>query len=93
MAKVGSVELKIARIEGFRVRIRYLGGPDVRGDREGMPAYPYERASRDAWTVADWRRERFSQVYPGFDVDVLDGDDNVVNAGQTRLETVRDSYD
>lgn len=93
MAKVGSVELKIARVEGFRARIRYLSGADVRGDREGMPTYPYERAARDAWTVADWRRERFSRTYPGFDVDVLDGDGNIVTAGQTLLESVRDTYD
>lgn len=93
MAKVGSIELKIGRIEHFRVRIRYLNGPDVRGDRAGMPTWPYERAARDAWTVADWRERRFCNVYPGFDVDVLDGDGNVVGAGQTLLQTVRETYD
>jgi len=89
LAKVGSVELKIGRIEHFRVRIRYLNGADVRGDREGMPTWPYERGARDSWTVADWRARRFRNVYPGFDVDVLDGEGSVVAAGQTLLETVR----
>jgi hypothetical protein len=93
VAKVGSVELKIGRIEHFAVRIRYLNGPDVRADRTGMPTWPYERAARDSWTVAEWREGRFCNVFPGFDVDVLDGDGNVITAGQTRLETVRESYD
>jgi hypothetical protein len=93
VAKVGSVELKIARVEGFQIRIRYLAGADVRGDRQGMPAWPYERAARDAWSVADWRERRFCNVYPGFDVDVIDGDGNIVSAGQTLLQTVRESYE
>jgi hypothetical protein len=92
MAKVGRVELRISQIEGFLVRIKHLGGADVRSDREGMPAWPYERAAKDAWSVADWRRERFAVTYPGFNVDVLNGDGEAV-PGQTRLESVRDSYE
>jgi len=91
MPKVGRVELRISQIEGFLVKLLHPGGVDVRSDRAGLPTWPYERAARDSWTVADWKRERFSQTYPGFSVDVLDGDGNPV-AGQTRLETVRDSY-
>jgi hypothetical protein len=91
MPKVGRVELRISQIEGFLVKIQHLDGRDVRSDRSGMPGWPYERAAKDAWSVSDWKRERFNTVYPGFDVDVLDGDRNVV-AGQTRLESVRDSY-
>jgi hypothetical protein len=62
-------------------------------DRQGLPQYPYERAARDAWTVANWKRDRFSATYPGFTVDVLNGDDQVITAGHTLLETVRDTYD
>ena len=91
MPKVGRVELRISQIEGFLVKIQHLDGRDVRSDRSGMPGWPYERAAKDSWTVAEWKRERFNTVYPGFDVDVLDGDRNIV-AGQTRLESVRDSY-
>jgi hypothetical protein len=92
MPKVGRVELRISQIEGFLVKIHHLDGRDVRSDRQGMPSWPYERAAKDSWTVADWRRERFNTVYPGFDVDVLDGD-CVPAAGQTRLENLRESYD
>ncbi len=92
MSKVGRVELRISQIEGFLVRIKHLGGADVRSDRSGLPAWPYERAAKDGWTVADWKQERFTATYPGFNVDVLDGDSNVA-AGQMRLETLRDTYD
>lgn len=73
------------------MRIKHLGGTDVRSDRTGMPPWPYDHAARDAWTVADWRRKRFAHVYPGFDVDVLDRRHQPV-AGQTRLESVRTTY-
>ena len=33
MPKVGSIELKIARVEGFRAVVSYLDETDVRGDR------------------------------------------------------------
>lgn len=91
MANVGSVELAIARRERFLVRIRHLDGTDVRFDRSGMPTWPYGRAAKGVWTVADWKRERFQPTYPGFTVDVLDGDRSPV-PGQTKLKTVRESY-
>jgi hypothetical protein len=90
--KIGTLEMKIARIEGFRVRV-LSENRNVRSDREGMPPWPYENAARDSWTVAKWKQERFVSLYPGFEVDVLDGDGNIVEHGRTLLETVRESYD
>ena len=92
MPKVGRVELRISQVEGFLVKVLHGDGRDMRSDREGIPSWPYERAAKDAWTVAEWKRERFASVYPGFDVEVLDADRNPV-AGQTRLENVRDTYE
>jgi hypothetical protein len=74
------------------VRIKHLGGADVRSDRTGMPPWPYDHAAKDVWTVADWRRKRFAHVYPGFDVEILDRRRRPV-AGQTRLESVRSGYE
>jgi len=91
LARVGRVELRISQIEGFLVKIQHLTGADVRSDRAGMPAWPYERAAKDSWTVAQWKRERFQPVYPGFNVEVVDGDGNLVHGGM-RLESVRDTY-
>lgn len=91
--KIGTLEMKIARVEGFQVRVAYPDGRNVRSDREGMPPWTWEKAARDNWTVARWKQERFRSVYPGFEVDVLDGDGTIVEYGNTLLETVRDSYD
>ncbi len=51
------------------------------------------KAARDRWSVGRWKQERFVSLYPGFGVDVLDGDGEIVEFGQTLLETVRESYD
>ena len=90
--KIGTLEMKIARVEGFRVRVT-SDGRDIRSDRAGMPPWPYEKAARDRWSVAQWKHDRFISLYPGFGVDVLDGDGEPVEFGQTLLETVRESYD
>ena len=85
--------MKIARVEGFQVRVTTADGRDIRSDREGMPSWPFEKGARDRWSVARWKADRFVNFYPGFAVDVLDGDGTVVEFGQTLLETVRESYD
>ena len=91
MAKVKRVEKSIWDVEGFSVRILYHTGVDVRSDREGVPVYPFDRAAKNEITVESWKAQRFRPNYPGFEVDVLDGDGDSVN-GNTKLATVRDSY-
>jgi hypothetical protein len=91
MAKVKNVEKRIWDIEGFAVTIRY-NGRDVRSDYTGLPQYPaYERMAKNDMTVAAWKENRFFPAYPGYDVDVLDGDGNACQ-GNTKLGSVRDSY-
>ena len=92
MSAVANVERKIRRIEGFRVRILHLSGVDVRGDRTGLPQYPYHRAAENDITVETWKATRFRPSYPGFEVDVVDRRGNSVQ-GNTKLETVRATYD
>ena len=93
MPKVKRVEKQIWDLEGFAVTIRYEDGRDVRGDRKGLPSYSHlERAAKNSMTVAQWKDQRFRDRYPGFDVDVLDGDGEAAHGG-TLLGTVRDSYD
>jgi len=92
MPKVKNVEKKIWEIEGFDVTIKYPnGGSDVRGDKNGITQYAYKNAAKHDMTVNEWKNNRFSKCYPGFDVDVLNGDGDTV-PGQTHLGTVRDSY-
>ena len=91
MPRIDKVEAKIFRVEGFNVTICDQHGRDIRGDRTGIPQWPYENASKDNWNVAEWVWGRFLQQYPGFTVKVLYGDDSVA-VGQTALATVRGSY-
>ncbi|MCI0625897.1 MAG: hypothetical protein L0387_30355 [Acidobacteria bacterium] len=92
MPKLKNVEKRIWDIEGFAVIIRHSDGRDMRGDSTGIPQYNhFERMAKNDMTVADWKFKRFYTVFPGFDVDVLDGDGSAV-AGNTKLGTVRDSY-
>lgn len=67
-----------------------LAGKNVRDDRQGIPGYPYQRASADC-TVAVWISRRFKSSFPGFDVAVLDGRGRRVS-GHMKLSTVRNTY-
>ena len=91
MSKIKNVERRIWDVEGFAVRFLYLDGTDVRGDKSGLPQYHYDRAAGNDVTVETWKETRFRQVYPGYEVDVLDGYNSSVR-GNTRLATVRRSY-
>jgi len=71
MPPVKNVEKKIWDIEGFDVVLRGSDGHDVRGDRRGLPQYPYDRAAKNDMTVEAWKARRFRPTYPGFDVDVV----------------------
>lgn len=91
MSKVKNIEKRIWDIEGFDIVIKHAG-KDVRGDCGGLPQYPqYDRMARNDMTVAEWKDARFFRAFPGYDVDVLDGNGNVV-PGHTKLGGIRDSY-
>lgn len=90
MPTVENVEKRIAKIEGFEVTIR-RDGRNVRGDRENLPTFRRQRAMKGGATVAQWKRVRFNQMFPGFEVDVHHADGSVA-AGQSRLWSVRDTY-
>jgi hypothetical protein len=91
MAKVKNVEKRIWDLEGFAIHILHLRGRDVRDDRTGLPQYPFKEAAANDMTVESWKMKRFRSVYPGFEVEVLDGDGHIVH-GNTKLETLRGSY-
>jgi hypothetical protein len=91
VANIRSIESRIQKVEGFRVRILYERGRDVRSDRSNLPGYPYERALKNASSVRDWADRRFRTAYPGFDVEVVNAAGGKVH-GRTKLATVRDTY-
>jgi O-succinylbenzoate synthase len=91
MALVKNVEKRIWDIEGFAVTIRHADGRDMRGDRQGLPMYSYERMAKNSHTVSAWKEQRFANDFPGYSVDVLYSSGETV-VGNTLLSTVRDSY-
>jgi hypothetical protein len=96
MTTIKRVESQIRRIEGFDVRIRYVGpgptpGRDVRSDRADIRSYPYERARADDHNVAVWLEDRFCATYGGYTADVLDASGRRQH-GATKLRTVRATY-
>ena len=96
MPKLEFTEKKISVIEGFAVRVLHSGpgtakGRDVRGDKKNMPSYSYRRKAAGNQTVAAWIESRFDKNFPGYKVEVLDGDGKKVH-GKTLLSTVRDTY-
>ena len=93
MPKVKAVEKRIWDIEGFDVRFLHEDGRDLRGDCQGLPHYnSFQRAAKNDMTVADWKTNRFRAIYPGFNVEILDGSGNAAQ-GNMKLGTVRDSYE
>jgi len=96
MPRAAFVEGRIAAIEGFGVRILFAGpgrakGRDVRGDRADLPTYGYRRAAASSLTVAAWIRTRFEPTFPGYAVEVFQGDGTVAS-GRALLSPVRASY-
>ena len=88
MPSVRQVEKRIEEVEGFRVRFLSPEGTDPA--RRRIDDYSYARAANKAWTVAKWRKSRFTPSYTAFGVEVLDGDGNPVH-GKTLLSTMRDT--
>ena len=90
MPTVGYIEDKIRRVEGFEAHFM-RDGRNVNSNMEDLPGYPYERAAPNAWTVAQWKEQRFKAHFPGFDVKVLNAMGEEVR-GPFILETVRNGY-
>ena len=91
MPTIEWVERQIQRVEGFAIRFLWPSRIDVRGDKQNIPSYPFERGAKNDQTIEQWKASRFRPTYPGFDVEVLTADGNPAQ-GNTRLYTVRDTF-
>ncbi len=89
MPSIDKIQKEIAGFEGFKVVIRPEASAPAR-----LPSYAnaYERRARQAHTVKDWKRLRFSPKYPDLDVDILLGDGRVAT-DRMKLEKVRQTHD
>lgn len=93
MPKTSVVEQKIWETEGFQAIItQNTGGKerDLCGDKLLPKQYVAIKASKNSFTVAQWR-EKFRRQFPGYDVKVLYAAGSVAR-GNTKLSTVRESY-
>lgn len=91
MPKLKTVETKIAMIEGFEIAFKDSNGRDMRDDKPNIAQWPYDKQSKNDWTVNEWVNKKFKKIYPGFDVAVYDANE-VQAKGQMKLSTIRDSY-
>jgi len=91
VSTVRAIERRIQRIEGFRVRVLYEDGRDVRGDRSDLRQYPYERMMKNSANVRTWIESRFHPTYQGFKVEVVSAQGDHCH-GNMLLGTVRDTY-
>ncbi len=89
MPSIDKIQKEIGSFEGFEVTIR----PESAIAPARLPSYAkqFERRARQAHTVKDWKRLRFSPKYPDLEVDVLLGDGRVA-ADRMKLERVRESH-
>ncbi|MFZ2057499.1 MAG: class I SAM-dependent DNA methyltransferase [Acidimicrobiales bacterium] len=89
MPSVSQVEDQIEEVEGFRVRFVSPDGTDP--TRRRVDDYAYANAGNRKWTVAKWRKTRFTPTYWKFDVEVFDGSGRPAH-GKTLLSNLRATY-
>jgi hypothetical protein len=86
------IAAEIEKFEGFAVRIRPVSNGTAAKTNLRSYARSHERIARASFSVADWRRRRFDDVYPDHDVEVLFGDGRPAGP-RTLLSKIRASYD
>jgi hypothetical protein len=86
------IAAEIEQFEGFAVRIRPTSNAIAAKTNLRSYTRNHERIARASFTVADWRRRRFDDVYPDYDVEVLLGDGRPASP-RTLLSKVRASYE
>ncbi len=85
---------EIAELEGFEVEILDNAGNPVDPATQGLPSYSrnFEKKAKSDWSISEWEEKRFKKVFPGYRAKVLKDNGNAAN-GNTKLQTVRESYE
>lgn len=94
MTTVQTRTREIGDKEDFDIIVtRKLSGKPVNPAENGlMRKYPFDKKAKGTQTINDWKKKRFERKYPGLSCHVLNGDGTKA-APQTKLETVRASYE
>jgi hypothetical protein len=83
---------EIAEKEGFDIVVT-RGGKRIDSTENGvMGKYDFDKKLKGSKTVSEWIKERFERTFPGLSCEVLNADGTVA-IGQTKLETVRSTYE
>jgi len=89
--KLQTVVSQIKKTEGFDIVVLTSDGRKVRKDRTGFHRYAFDRRAKDAYTVSEWKKVRFSSQLAGYECDVLDGQGSPA-PGHMTLKTLRATY-
>lgn len=95
MTTVATRASEIYEIEGFSIEFLDSNGESLPAHKNGLVGSylkVFEKRSKGAWTVNEWKEKRFSTVYPNYSVNVLKEDGSIA-AGQTKISTVRETYE
>ena len=94
MTTVATRAFEIYEIEGFGIEFLDMDNNPLPVHQKGLPSYQkeFERRSRGAWTVAEWKEKRFNTLYRGYGVSVLKENGDIA-VGQTLISTVRETYE
>ncbi len=92
MPSIERIAAEIEQFEGFAVRIRPLVKSATAKTNLRSYARSHERIARASFSVADWRRRRFDDVYPDYDVEVLLADGRPAPP-KTLLSKIRATYE
>ncbi|MEN9365731.1 MAG: hypothetical protein RL489_89 [Pseudomonadota bacterium] len=79
-------------LESFDVEVIDKNGQVVDAKTTGFAKFDFEKRATGSTTVNDWKERRFKKTYPGYDCRVLQADGTVAH-GNTKLETVRGTYE
>lgn len=90
MPKLSFVEKRIFEIEGVHVDFIGQDNKNVRADKQISRQYEAERATRNSFSVSDFK-EKLKRQFPGYNFKILKADGTVAS-GQTKLSIVRDTY-
>ena len=89
MRSAKSISDDIFNVEGFEVCFFDANGDDASAKR--VADYPYQRAASGAWSLTQWKQNRFAATYPDLVIEVIDPGGNVIN-GRTLLDNVRKRF-
>jgi hypothetical protein len=92
MTTVATRTREIGDIEDFDIQVIGSDGNAVDPKTNGFPKFNFDRKSKGDMTVAEWKLNRFTKTYKGYDAAVLKSDGSIAN-GNVKLSTVRKSYE